>query len=133
MAQGSRKRPETPRLEWIASAIGLLLVVAVLAVIGREALNGESGQVPAIEVAVVRVEAVGPGFVVGFEAVNRSGGTAAAVEIEGMLKAGETTVETSSAVIDYVPGHSRRGGGLFFREDPRRHAIELRALGFQRP
>ncbi len=128
-----KKRPETPLLEWIASAIGLLLVLAVVAVIGREALSGESGQVPAIEVAAVRVAPAGSGFVVGFEAVNRSGGTAAAVEIEGVLKSGETTVETSSATIDYVPAHSRRGGGLFFREDPRRHSLELRPLGFQIP
>lgn len=129
----SKQRPETPALEWIASAIGLVLVLAVVAVIGREALSGEAGQVPAIEVAAVRVAPAGSGFVVGFDALNRSGGTAAAVEIEGVLKDGETIVETSEATIDYVPAHSRRAGGLFFREDPRRHALELRPLGYQTP
>ena len=128
-----KKSPETPPLEWIASAIGLLLLLGALAVIGAEALDGQSGQLPAVEVAVVRVEPAGAGFVVGFEAANRSGGTAASVEIEGALKSGEATVETSGAVIDYVPAHSRRSGGLYFREDPRRHRIELRALGFQTP
>ena len=133
MGQARKKPPEAPLLEWIAAAIGLLLLAAVLAVIGREALSGDTGELPAIEVAVVRVEPAGRGFVVGFEAVNRSGGTAAAVGIEGVLKSGRTIVETSSATIDYVPAHSRRGGGLFFREDPRRHAIEVRPLGFQTP
>ena len=133
MAQRSKTRARTPLLEWIASGIGLLLVLAVLAVIGREAFSGETGQLPAIEAAAVRVEPAGSGFVVAFEAVNRSGGTAAAVEIEGTLKAGETIVETSSATLDYVPAYSRRGGGLYFREDPRRHRIELRALGYQTP
>jgi len=128
-----KKRPETPPLEWIASVIGLLLLLAVVAVIGREALAGDAGQYPAIEVAIVGVAPGAGGFVVAFEAVNRSGGTAAAVEIEGTLKSGETTVETSSATIDYVPAHSRRGGGLFFREDPSRHEIDVRPLGFQTP
>lgn len=128
-----KKRPQTPALEWIASAVGLLLVLAVVAVIGREALNGESGQYPAIEVAAVSVAPAGAGFVVGFEAVNRSGGTAAAVEIEAVLKSGGAIVETSKATLDYVPAHSRRGGGLFFRADPRLHSLELRPLGFQIP
>lgn len=128
-----RKRPGTPLLEWIASAIGLLLTLGMLAVIGREAINRDADQLPAIEVAAGRVVATGSGFVVAFEAVNRSGGTAAAVAIEGELKSGETSVETSGAVLDYVPGHSQRSGGLFFRRDPRRHRLELRAIGYQTP
>lgn len=132
MAQ-PRKRAGTPLLEWVASGIGLLLILGLLAVIGREALNHEAEQLPAIDVAAHRVARIPTGFVVEFEAVNRSGGTAAAVEIEGVLKAGEASVETSSAVLDYVPGHSRRTGGLFFTRDPRLHRVEVRALGYQTP
>ncbi|HYI64072.1 MAG TPA: hypothetical protein VEW71_04230 [Allosphingosinicella sp.] len=132
MAQ-PKKRSGTPLLEWAASGIGLLLLLGLLAVIGREALSGEAEQLPAIDVAIRRILPAGSGFVVEIEAVNRSGGTAAAVEIEGTLKSGGSTRESSSATLDYVPGHSRRSGGLFFREDPRRHQIEVRALGFQVP
>lgn len=128
-----KKRSGTPLLEWVASGIGLLLILSMLALLLREALSGEAGQLPAIDVAIQRIAPAGFGFVVEIEAVNRSGGTAAGVEIEGLLKSGGAPIETSSAVIDYVPGHSRRGGGLFFREDPRRHQIEVRALGFQTP
>jgi len=128
-----KKRSGTPLLEWVASGIGLLLTLSMLALLLREALSGEAGQLPAIEVAIQRIAPAGSGFVVEIEAVNRSGGTAAGVEIEGQLKSGGASIETSSAVIDYVPGHSRRSGGLFFREDPRRHRIEVRALGFQTP
>ena len=127
------KRAGTPLLEWVASGIGLLLTLGMLAVIGREALSREAEQLPAIDVAIQRILPAGSGFVVEFEAVNRSGGTAAAVEIEGELKSGGTSIETSSATLDYVPGHSRRSGGLLFSEDPRRHRIEVRALGFQTP
>ena len=128
-----KKRSGTPLLEWVASGIGLLLILSMLALLLREALSGEAGQLPAIDVAIRRIAPAGSGFVVEIEAVNGSGGTAAGVEIEGQLKSGGATIETSSAVIDYVPGHSRRSGGLFFRQDPRRHQIEVRALGFQAP
>lgn len=128
-----KKRSGTPLLEWVASGIGLLLILSMLALLLREALSGEAGQLPAIDVAIQRIAPAGSGWVVEIEAVNGSGGTAAGVEIEGLLKSGGATIETSSAVIDYVPGHSRRSGGLFFRQDPRRHRIEVRALGFQAP
>jgi len=132
MAQPN-ERGGTPVLEWVASGIGLALLLGLLAVLGREAFNREAEQLPAIDVAIRRILPAGSGFVVEIEAVNRAGGTAAAVEIEGALKSGGTSLETSSATLDYVPGHSRRRGGLFFREDPRRHQIEVRALGFQIP
>lgn len=128
-----KKRSGTPLLEWVASGIGLVLTLSMLGLLLREALSGEAGQLPAIDVAIQRIAPAGSGFVVEIEAVNRSGGTAAGVEIEGQLKSGGASIETSSAVLDYVPGHSRRSGGLFFREDPRRHQIEVRALGFQTP
>ena len=43
------------------------------------------------------------------------------------------TIETSDITFDYVPGHAERKGGLFFRQDPRMHKLELRALGYQTP
>ena len=118
----------TPALEWLAAAIGLALIVLVAGVIGREAMTAETDQVPAIEVRMLRVLQVPTGYVVEFEAVNRSGATAAAVAIEG--KAGE---ETSTATLDYVAGHASTEGGLFFSHDPRKGPLELRALGFQTP
>jgi uncharacterized protein (TIGR02588 family) len=122
----------TPLLEWIASGIGLVLTVAVLVVIGRQAISGGAAEVPDIEVGVSRIVPVSAGFVVEIVARNHSGGTAAAVEIEGSLGPGGA-VETSGATFDYVPGHSERKGGLFFSEDPRRHMLEVRALGYKTP
>jgi len=127
------KQADTPLLEWIAAGIGLLLLLALLAVIGREAVAGEHKELPAIELAVRGVAPAGAGFVVGIEATNRSGGTAAAVEIEATLKTGATTVETSGASFDYVPGHSKVAGGVFFTRDPRGYTLEVRPMGFQTP
>jgi uncharacterized protein (TIGR02588 family) len=133
MARKPAPAARVPILEWITAGIGLLLTLVMLAVIGREAITGDTHELPAIDVVASRIVPTGSGFVVEVVATNRSGGTAAVVEIEGELKSGETTVETSSLSFDYVPGHAERRGGLFFREDPRTHRLELRALGLQTP
>lgn len=122
----------TPALEWIAFGIGLLITCAVLGVIGSEIARGGGERPPAIEVSVERVTATATGYVVEVMATNRSQTTAAAVQIEGRLTSGED-VATSSATIDYIPGESGRGAGLFFEEDPRAHPFELRALGYAEP
>lgn len=122
------RRTNTPALEWIAAAIGLVLLLAVFAVIAREALGGETDQLPAIEVRATRVAPAGKGFVVEFEAANTASGTAAAVTVEAKL--GD---ETSTATLDYVPAHGAVKGGLFFTGDPRGQPLELRATGFQTP
>ena len=134
MARNPKKAAtRAPLLEWISAGIGLVLTLGIMAVIGREALRGEIHEPPAIEVVMTGVHRAGSGFVVEVKAINRSGGTAAAVEVEGVLKDGETEVETAGLTFDYVPGHAERRGGLFFTEDPSRHTLELRALGYQRP
>lgn len=122
-----------PLLEWIAAGIGLVLTLAILVVIGREAISGETEAPAAIEVRTHAITQVPSGFVVEIVARNPSGATAAAVEIEGVLKSGDTEVETSGLTLDYVPGHARREGGLFFSKDPRKHQLEVRALGYQKP
>ena len=133
MVRSKAQARREPLLEWIAAGIGLVLTAGILLVIGREALSGETAKLPSIEVRATRIEPAASGFVVEVAAVNVSGATAAIVEVEGVLKLGETPVETSSMAFDYVPGHAERKGGLFFREDPRKHRLELRAMGYQAP
>ena len=133
MAKSRKAQPKEPLLEWVAAGIGLVLTLLIIVVIGREALSDESEAVPAIEVRAVSLAQASAGFVVEVEATNRSGATAAAVQIEGELSSGGAAAETSSLTFDYVPGHATRKGGLFFRKDPRKHELELRALGYQEP
>ena len=133
MAKSAKKQATEPLLEWIAAGIGLLLTLGIVAVIGREVVSGEAADSPAIEVRAVSLAQTSTGFVVEVAATNRSGATAAAVQIEGELSSGAAAAETSSLTFDYVPGHATRTGGLFFREDPRLHKLELRALGYQEP
>jgi uncharacterized protein (TIGR02588 family) len=128
-----RKAARTPALEWAAAGVGLLLLLTMLAIIGMEAVGGETEAPPAVTVAAGRIVAASGGYVVEIEAGNSSGAAAAAVQVEGALMAGDAAIETSSLTFDYLPGHSRRKGGLFFTQDPRRYRLDLRALGYQEP
>jgi uncharacterized protein (TIGR02588 family) len=123
----AKPKPKPPLLEWIASAIGLLLILCVVAVIARDAFNGSADMAPDIEVVARAPEQLGARWLVRFEARNNSPVTAAQVTIEGELPGGET----STAVIDYIPGRSTRGGGLVFSQEPT--GVRLRPLGYQDP
>jgi len=122
-----------PVLEWVASAVGLALMLAIIGFIGWKAYQGTGDEPPMIEVRSERIVAAGGGWIVEFVAVNRSPSTAAAVQIEGKLSRDDREVATSQTTLDYVPGRSERGGGLFFEEDPRAHQLSLRALGYTEP
>ena len=123
----AKTKQNPPLLEWIASAAGLLLTLGVMAVIAGDAFNGSAEMAPDVTVAAVRVQQGGGGWLVEFEASNRSPVTAAQVTVEGALPGGET----STATIDYIPGRSVRRGGLFFTAQP--HGVTLRAMGYQDP
>lgn len=133
MAKRESLQGKTPVLEWIAALTGLVLILGVIAVIGREAIREQTADPPAITIRVRAISPVIGGYVVAFEALNQASGTAVAVEIEGTLMSGSSLVEQSHATIDYVPGHGRASGGLFFSKDPHKHRLATRAMGFQDP
>ena len=127
MARPSSRHDPIPALEWISAALGLLVFVALLAVLGLEALLRGGDDVPRLSARVEAVTSVPGGHVVQFTVSNGSGQTAAAVQVEGKL--GE---ETASATLDYVPGRSEAKGGLMFRADPA-PGVELAVLGYELP
>lgn len=126
------ERPQTPLVEWIAAAAGLIATVAVVGVIGWEALNATNGP-PSIKVALHGVTAVEGGYVAELQVANRGGRPAAQVIVEGVLHSGGEEVETAETTFDYVPDNSVRHGGLFFRSDPRAASLQLRPKGFTDP
>lgn len=125
--------PDIPALEWAAAGLGLLVTLAMLAAMAWQALGGVGQVPPAVEARVERVAETSAGYAVTLRLSNRSPTTAAKVQIEGELVAAGGTSETSGATIDYVPGRSERRAGLFFRQDPRRHRLEVRVLGYSEP
>jgi uncharacterized protein (TIGR02588 family) len=131
--RGEDRKAETPLLEWIAAAVGLLLTLGVLGSLGWEAMQGSGKAPPVIETTIDRVTPTPAGYVVELTLRNRSPATAATVEVEGELTKDDGTIITSTTTLDYVPGESTRKAGLFFKDDPRLHRLEIRPLGFIEP
>jgi uncharacterized protein (TIGR02588 family) len=122
----------TSLLEWIAGGIGLLLLLLVFGVIGREALFGDRSP-PAVLVERVSAEAVPGGYLVRIRVRNEGGSSAAQVVVEGELTRPGAEPETGEATFDYVPQGSSREGGLFFTSDPADGQLALRAKGYVEP
>lgn len=120
------------RWEWVAAAVSTALVLAVVGYLLYDAVARPQTP-PSVRVAADTVLQSGGLWLVEFRATNTGHETAAAVKVEGVLMRADSAVETSEAVLDYVPGRSVRSGGLFFQRDPRAYRLELRALGYQEP
>lgn len=129
---GGRRGGEGSRWEWVAAVVSGALVLFVLAYLVYDAAARPQTP-PAVQVRVDSIVPAAGMWRVDFTARNRGHAAAAEVKVEGEIRAGGGMVETSEAVLDYVPGQSSRRGGLFFREDPRAGALELRAHGYQDP
>ena len=117
--------PAPALLEWAMGALGLLLVLAALAVIGAGAFGPRE---PArLEATLGEVRPAGAVWLAEVEVRNLGDETAAAVEVEGRL--GD---QTAAATIDYVPAHGEEAITLVFESDPR-GAVELSVPGWSEP
>ena len=125
--------PFSNPLEVVSALVGAILTFGILAIIGWHALTGAEAAPPAISVSPAQIVESPAGYVVEVVARNHSQATGAQVMLEGELKQGGQTVETSQAAISYVPGHSERRAGLLFTQDPRRFELSVRATGFENP
>lgn len=132
--KGGGLRPvSTNWSEWVVACLGALLVASTIAYLAYAAISHDN-RVPLVTVqAKEPVERMPAGFHVPFSARNDSSATAAEVRIEGELLQDGAVVERRSATLDYLPGFSVRGGGLFFRNDPRTGELRLSVAGYQRP
>jgi uncharacterized protein (TIGR02588 family) len=122
----------TPWLEWLASGVGLVLALCVFGFIGWQAL-GDATSPPVVTIETTDVATVTGGHRVVFQARNAGGAAAAQVRIEGTVSGSGAPPETSSVILDYIPGQSAREGGLFFTRDPKAGDLSLRATGFAKP
>ena len=135
MAGSGKKAKEKgiPLLESISAGIGLAILAVMFGFLTYEALKTPAGVVPVLVAEPVGLTRASGIYVVEVEVSNRSRQTGAAVQVEAVLKQGGTEVEKSHATFDYVPGRSQTRGGVLFTEDPRKHQLELRVTGYQRP
>lgn len=127
MAKPSSRKDPIPALEWITAALGLIVFLALVAVLVREAMTSGSDDVPRLSARVEAVTPVADHYVAQVIVANASGQTAAAVQVEGKL--GD---ETAHATLDYVPGNSEAKGGLLMKSDPRA-GLEVSVVGYELP
>ena len=137
MANRSEQRNElggiaTSKWEWVAGALGLLLVLGAVGYIGYNALTSDQS-VPAVTLEHVGTQRTPGGYVVEFRARNSGPTTAASLTISGSLYDGTTEIETSEATLDYLPPKGERRGGLIFQPDPAEHELSLEAEGYVDP
>lgn len=128
MAARGKARAAVPALEWVAAGIGLLIALAILGSIAWQAVTSRDDPVPLLTATVDEVIPAGTGHVVTVRVVNASGRTAASVHVEG-----EIDGQTSSATIDYVPGHGEASAGLIVAADPRTTPLTVRVTGYEHP
>jgi uncharacterized protein (TIGR02588 family) len=127
-------RAELPptRWEWLAAAVGLLLLLASLGYLLWDHWRGDSAP-PMPVVQVTGIEQQAGRWLVRVRVTNASRGTAAALRVDGELKQGAQVVERREVQFDFVPGRSSREGGLFFSRDPRGLEVNLQPKSYQRP
>ena len=123
---------DAPLWMWSIAVLGLLLVAASIGFMVYEATAGDSSHAD-ITVHVDSTLPTGDGYLVKFRAVNSGGSTVEGLTIEGVLRSASEVLETSDTVLEWVPAHSEREGGLFFTTDPRQHQLQLRAKGYENP
>jgi len=122
-----------PLIEWASAAVGIVITAVMFGLLAYEAVRQRDEISPILTVEPIAAVKAGGQYVVEVEVRNIAPKTAAAVQVEGLLKSGGIQVETSNATVDYVPGESVRQAALIFTRDPREHRIELRATGYARP
>ncbi|MCY7346126.1 MAG: hypothetical protein LH614_07870 [Pyrinomonadaceae bacterium] len=127
-----KKSRKTPFWELVIAAAGLFLVVVATGTTLYRAMTEETTP-PQIKVSFASSEPSGDGYLVKFRVVNSGNQTAAAVTIEGELKNGTESVETSSATLTYAPANSERRGGLYFSKNPQQFDLQIRATGYEEP
>lgn len=126
------RQKKTPIWEWIIAVVGLILVVGAIGTTLYRAVTEESTP-PILEISVEAIVPNSNGYLIEFRVKNTGNQTAAALTIEGELKRGEESVETSTATLTYVPSNSGREGGLFFTKNPNEFELNIRTLGYEKP
>jgi uncharacterized protein (TIGR02588 family) len=124
--------PTTSVSEWIVAIASAALVLALLGFLVYEGVRAPKTP-PDVSIEVDSVQKAGSGYLVLFRARNRGRTTAAEVLVEGELETDAGKVERSETTIDYVPARGEQPGGLYFRGDPQRARLRLRAHGYRDP
>jgi uncharacterized protein (TIGR02588 family) len=119
--QPTRQAPAA--LEWLASAVALLLVMGTLGYLVWHA--AQPARPVAFEVRAGKLERRLDRFYQQVEVRNLGSESAGQVELRGTLSQGGTVLEEVTGQIDGVPADSARSTTLIFRTDPEGRTLNL--------
>jgi uncharacterized protein (TIGR02588 family) len=122
----------TSRWEWVVASVGGLIVFGIIGYMGWYAVAYDQTP-PNLSVVATEIAPSGDSYVVTFKITNHGNTTAADVTVVGLLQKNGETVDKGESHVRYVPTHSEREGGLFFRADPRAFELVLRGEGYSKP
>ncbi len=122
---------EKNALEWTVFGVGLILVMATLGYLVREAFTTGSSP-PELVVHLGAPRRVAEGFQVPVTVVNRGDRVAEGVSVTITLAAGAEH-EEAVLTIPFLPDQSRRQGWVMFRGDPRDGELQVGPVGYSSP
>lgn len=124
-------------LEWSVFAVGLVLVLSVLAFLTYEGLT-MGNDPPSIEVRLGTPEPRAHNFIVPVTVINHGDATAEGITIEVTLEnaggddgGGEPV--RGELTIAFLPRRATREGWVTFQQDPRSARLTARVLGYEKP
>lgn len=123
---------DEPRLEWILGILGLVLLVAGVGYLTYRGLTHPS-KPGAVVVTVLDVQPVGGAHIVKFSVRNEGSENLSQLHLTARLSDGDREIESAPAIIDYLPAHSEQRGGVYLRNDPRRHTLRIDPAGYMEP
>lgn len=132
-ARGRHTETQEPHwIEWATGVVSALVVLAMIAWVGWEALR-KDGLPPEFSIAVTGRTPVEGGYRVEFEITNKATTTAAAVVVRGEILDGGDAIEDADVTFDYVPAESKSSGAMLFSRDPGAREVRIRAIGYTDP
>lgn len=124
-------RPRKNLLEWSVFGVALVLVLATVGYLVREAMTAADGP-PDVVVALGPPRAGAGGYLVPVTAENRGGETAEEVRVTVRWEA-SGGAEEAVLLFPYLPRESRRSGWVTFQGDPRSGSLRVAGVAFQSP
>ena len=125
-------RLEKNALEWSVFAVALLLVLATVGYLVREALTTQVDAPPDLVVTLGQPTRTAGGHRVPVQVENRGGETAEQVQVTVSLEGSEGS-EDAALMIPYLPRESRRSGWVTFQGDPGAGVLRVEGVAYQAP
>jgi uncharacterized protein (TIGR02588 family) len=125
-------KSDTPPLEWLLGMLGLALLIAGVTYLTYQGLANSSKPGPVV-VTVLEVHPVGGAHIVKFSVRNNGDQNLGQLHLIARLNDGDREIESAPALIDYLPARSEQRGGVYLRNDPRRHTLRIDPAGYMDP